>query len=116
VTAAVLKEFQDQGLGRNIKPLRVPDATNLSLGPSAWYLSRAPHPNAARLFANWLLTREGQAAFARSTNQNSRRKDVSPGNPSTVPDASINYKMRIGDEESADALNQTTAILTRLVG
>jgi iron(III) transport system substrate-binding protein len=31
-------------------------------------LSQPPHPNAARLFVNWLLSREGQIAFQRTTN------------------------------------------------
>jgi iron(III) transport system substrate-binding protein len=30
--------------------------------------SQPPHPNAARLFVNWLLSREGQAAIQRATN------------------------------------------------
>jgi iron(III) transport system substrate-binding protein len=30
--------------------------------------SQAPHPQAARLFANWLLSREGQIAFQRAVN------------------------------------------------
>jgi len=30
--------------------------------------SRAPHPHAARLFVNWLLSREGQIAFQRAAN------------------------------------------------
>ena len=31
-------------------------------------LSQPPHPNAARLFTNWLLSREGQIAFQRTAN------------------------------------------------
>jgi len=31
-------------------------------------LSQAPHPNAARLFINWLLSREGQIAFQKIAN------------------------------------------------
>ncbi|MGH7811819.1 MAG: hypothetical protein ACREP5_16190, partial [Candidatus Binatia bacterium] len=30
--------------------------------------SQPPHPNAARLFVNWLLSREGQTALQRTTN------------------------------------------------
>jgi iron(III) transport system substrate-binding protein len=35
------------------------------------------HPNAAKVFVNWLLTREGQTIFARSFGNPSRRIDVS---------------------------------------
>jgi iron(III) transport system substrate-binding protein len=31
-------------------------------------MNRAPHPNAARLFVNWLLSREGQIAFQKTMN------------------------------------------------
>ena len=31
-------------------------------------LSQPPHPNAARVFINWLLSREGQIALQRATN------------------------------------------------
>ncbi len=39
-------------------------------------LDRAPHPNAARLFINWLLNREGQTIYSRISGQNSAREDV----------------------------------------
>lgn len=43
--------------------------------------SQPPHPNAAKLFVNWLLTREGQTALQRATNtpynwEESLRNDV----------------------------------------
>ncbi len=37
---------------------------------------KAPHPNAARVFLNWLLTKEGQTMFARAVMQQSARLDV----------------------------------------
>lgn len=39
-------------------------------------MNRAPHPNAARLFINWLLTREGQLAFSKASLVQSSRMDV----------------------------------------
>ena len=44
-------------------------------------MNRAPHPNAAKVFVNWLLSREGQSAFQRAVSspgdaKNSRRIDV----------------------------------------
>ena len=44
-------------------------------------MNRAPHPNAAKVFVNWLLSREGQSAFQRvistpGERKNSRRIDV----------------------------------------
>jgi iron(III) transport system substrate-binding protein len=39
-------------------------------------VNRAPNPNAAKLFINWLLSREGQYVFAKAINSPSLRKDV----------------------------------------
>ncbi len=45
-------------------------------------MNRAPHPNAAKVYINWLLSREGQTAFQHAVSspgdaKNSRRIDVS---------------------------------------
>jgi iron(III) transport system substrate-binding protein len=44
-------------------------------------MNRAPHPNAAKVFVNWLLSREGQTLFQKVVSvsgdaRNSRRIDV----------------------------------------
>jgi iron(III) transport system substrate-binding protein len=36
----------------------------------------APHPNAAKIAINWLLSREGQIAYQKATNGDSRRIDI----------------------------------------
>src|SRR5687768_7756300 len=81
-----LKEFQLQGLGLNVKRL---EEGPVSMSPGfggIQLLSRAPHPNAAKLFINWLLTPEVQTRVAQTVGVNSRRVDVPPGDPTTVPD------------------------------
>lgn len=50
-----------------------------SLSPSSGIVSilnNPPHPNAARLFLNWILTREGQTIMTKTTGFPSRRLDV----------------------------------------
>jgi iron(III) transport system substrate-binding protein len=39
-------------------------------------LKEAPHPNAAKVFVNWLLGKEGQDIFSRTMGQGTRRLDV----------------------------------------
>jgi iron(III) transport system substrate-binding protein len=39
------------------------------------FVNRAPHPNAAKVFVNWLLSREGQIT-SQSVTANSRRMDI----------------------------------------
>ncbi len=43
----------------------------------------APHPNAAKLFMNWLISQEGQSVYSKAASVNSTRKDV----PSSLPKA-----------------------------
>lgn len=40
------------------------------------YLNNAPHPNAAKVFINWVLSREGQIAWQKYTQTNSLRMDI----------------------------------------
>lgn len=73
--------WQARGLGRSVEPLMLPPAQ------SAWtpgngvvgLLDKAPHPAAARLFINWLLSRPAQADWALRGKVNSRRLDVPVG-------------------------------------
>ncbi len=39
-------------------------------------LNNAPHPNAAKVFVNWLLAKDGQAIFSKTMGQPTRRLDV----------------------------------------
>ena len=38
--------------------------------------NKAPHPNAAKVYINWLLSKEGQTVFARANGYVSARLDV----------------------------------------
>jgi iron(III) transport system substrate-binding protein len=39
-------------------------------------INKAPHPNAAKVFVNWLLSREGQLHWQKKTDNNSLRTDI----------------------------------------
>jgi ABC-type Fe3+ transport system substrate-binding protein len=43
--------------------------------------NNAPHPNAAKLFVNWYLSRDGQQLYATLNTNNSRRLDTTPADP-----------------------------------
>ncbi|OGP50000.1 MAG: hypothetical protein A2X89_12560 [Deltaproteobacteria bacterium GWD2_55_8] len=45
--------------------------------------NRAPHPNAAKIYINWLLSRHGQIEWVK-TLTNSRRVDVPPSEPKSA--------------------------------
>ena len=78
------------------------------------YLNRAPHPNAAKVFINWLLTREGQAHWTRASVGNSLRTDVAPTTVTEVAPDELkatalgreeNYPV---EEEAADLIRRVT--------
>src|SRR5207244_2031948 len=64
--------------------------------------SQAPHPNAAKVYANWFLTQEAQALYAQTTGFNSRRLDVPVADPDYVPDPKKDY-LNIDIEVNYDA-------------
>ena len=54
----------------------------------------APHPNAARLFANWLLSREGLDFYARIRGEATLRNDIDPSSvtlPELIPRPGVKY-------------------------
>ena len=87
-----LDPFREQGLGKNITkfdgPLERP-----ALGPGFGTVSlfdHAPHPSAAMLYINWLLSKAGQADWVK-TGHNSRRLDVPHARPELFPLPGIQY-------------------------
>ncbi len=55
---------------------------------SVFIFDKAPHPNAARLFANWILSKEGSSIFAKTYGYPSIRTDISPEgiDPALIPE------------------------------
>lgn len=69
---------------------------------SLMLLNKAPHPNAATVFVNWLLSRDGQKAWTKGMGYPSRRLDVPPdGVPwYWIPRAGVKYGIIYTEEES----------------
>jgi iron(III) transport system substrate-binding protein len=64
--------------GLPIKPLpEAKEGTYTSCGSGALSIVKnTPHPNAAKVFINWLLSKEGQEVYGRAMGQATRRLDV----------------------------------------
>jgi iron(III) transport system substrate-binding protein len=92
-----------------------------AVGPNTGSISvikPAPHPNAAKLFLNWLLSREGQLAWQEETKQASLRVDTPKDGLYLAPrtHTGITYANGGAQEygEAAAALNDViTAILKK---
>ena len=97
IDEGIIKDFQSKGVGKNLKPVDLDDFDTVLYGDVLWYLNRAPHPNAAKLFINWMLTKEGQTAYTKWSQTNSRRVDVPPVNPELEPLAGRRYGDFQGD-------------------
>ncbi|MBI1994017.1 MAG: extracellular solute-binding protein [Deltaproteobacteria bacterium] len=57
-------------------------------------VNRAPHPNAAKVFVNWLLSKEGQLQWQKRTDNNSLRTDIPKGmltDQRSVPREGVKY-------------------------
>ena len=78
--------FQREGIGKNVSILRapMPKVVGSSGFGTVALMDKAPHPNAAKVYINWLLSKAGQANW-KSTQRNSRRTDVPPVRPDLVP-------------------------------
>jgi hypothetical protein len=88
-----------------------PDRALQSVGGSALYvINKRPHPNATRVFVNWIMTRDTSYALAKALDQGSRRRDIQTHEPDsiTVPGAEYVTPQR---EEMVDYVNETTKVI-----
>ena len=83
VNPLLLSQFQKPGPRQEPQALPLPGDGHASTRAAARCGSstRRPHPNAAKVFINWLLTKDAQVVWAREVETNSRRIGVEPGNP-----------------------------------
>src|SRR5207302_5384618 len=76
---------------RNLKVIEFPEAEAPGSSGCLWMFNSAPNPNAAKVFANWILTKEGQTAWANGSKENSRRMDVPLQEPDLLVKPGPNY-------------------------
>ncbi len=70
-----------------------PGTTTAGFGQIA-LLGHAPHPNAAKLFANWIASKEGSEIFARALNVVPARNDIDAQSflpPELIPRPGVSY-------------------------
>ncbi len=93
----VLMQMQAHGLGKNVEYLLGPawtdkmDAGGAGGNESIGWYNNAPHPNAAKIFVNFYMSRAFQQAYADETRSNSRRLDTTPGDPRLVMKPGVEY-------------------------
>lgn len=110
-----LDRFQKEGLGLNVKRVKFPvEAVTPGYG-GVFLMNRAPNSSAAKVFLNWLLSRQGQTFWSQLGVTNSRRLDVPSGDPQSAPDpAKRDRYVNFNSEENI--ANFTAAVkLARIV-
>jgi iron(III) transport system substrate-binding protein len=87
-----------------------PEVNIASIGGSALYVfNKRPHPNAARVFINWILSKNIQAELGKILDQDTRRTDVPrAADADEVPAPGVKYMATQREEyvkEQEDVLN-----------
>jgi iron(III) transport system substrate-binding protein len=110
--ATQLAELQKQGVGTKVERNR--GFGNYSLATGVSVLKNPPHPNAAKVYLNWALSKDGQSAWAEyaTVDANSRRLDVPNFHPESTPDYQHMERYRViqGTASGQDTLDRTLAI------
>ncbi len=76
-------------------------------------ISKAPHPNAAKVFINWMLTQQAQAELMQAVKLNSRRNDVPLGDPTSAVDTSKLSEYVGSQHEEMDYYHKKASALLR---
>lgn len=90
----------------------------ISASGSVALLNKAPHPNAARLFINWLLSKKGQTIISRDVGYQSARVDVPTDFlPSFIlRNPSVKYLDTISEEYQLRKMPEGTKMAKELFG
>lgn len=87
----IVREMRLQGIEVPYRDVFVKEDKYLTSGYSILGLmNKAPHPSAARVFINWLLSREGQSLYSKSVAFQSTRIDI-PSPEELNPDMNRRY-------------------------
>ena len=111
----ILPEFKAQGLTAHIRKVILQDTRVTSTGNDLWLPKRTPHPNAAKLFVNWMLTKEGQTIYTQDILTNSRRLDVPAFAPDRAVEPGVKYVAAFGVESEDAEFPAAVKILTTLL-
>lgn len=110
--------FRKAGIKLNFRTLgNTPaDAESSTGGGSIYVYNRRPHPNAMRVFVNWVLNKKNAGGIARETGNGSRRSDVAPVDPpERRPIVGANYIVP-AHEKNKEGLKAALAVIRKIRG
>jgi len=113
----LMAQFTQAGVKTDIRPFgNGPEVNMESIGGSTLFVfNKRPHPNATKVFVNWLLSKNIQYGFAKAIQQSSRRMDVpSVAEPDQAPVAGAKYVSSPQREENLKALNEALQLTAEI--
>jgi iron(III) transport system substrate-binding protein len=117
VSEPELTRLQNEGVGKSLKQLEYGGGNMAASGVAVF--RNAPNPNAARVFVNWFLTKEGQQAWVDGwevpTPRNSRRLDVPIKNQAAFPNyANLSKYALWGTDSGTEIVKKVNAMCKEL--
>jgi ABC-type glycerol-3-phosphate transport system substrate-binding protein len=113
---SLIQPYLQAGIKADARPFGTgPDVNIMSIGGQTVYVfNKRPHPNATKVFINWILSRDIAQGLAKATGQRSRRLDVPTTTlPDETPERGAKYVMS-QREENLDYLNSTGRFVTEI--
>jgi iron(III) transport system substrate-binding protein len=109
-----LRTFQEQGQGLNIQPLDGALSYGAPVG-TIQLMNAAPHPNAAKVYVNWLLTQRAQQKLADFTGYTSARLDVPPSPEGAIDPTRFNEYFGHGREDFLPLNHRARELIVKLL-
>lgn len=111
-----LAPFREQGLELTVGSLETTVKLITTGSGNLYIIGNAPHPNATKIFVNWLLSKKTQTLWAKTADTNSRRTDVPPGAPESLPeDGKIANYVDFNAEAGNDYMQETQAMTRKMI-
>jgi ABC-type glycerol-3-phosphate transport system substrate-binding protein len=110
---SLMGPYTQAGVKTDIRSFGTSADSNLeAIGGGALFVFKdRPHPNATKVFINWLLSKDVQAGMAKATDQASRRRDLPTTTlPDATPVAGAHY-LAPQREDAAAAVRQTVQMI-----
>jgi iron(III) transport system substrate-binding protein len=108
--------YTDAGMKLKLEDLFVPElARSGTNGSCPAIFKNPPHPNATKVFVNWLLSRDGQKLMAEARGEPSARTDVPVTRPEEAPKPGVKYLNAHKEEVMTKYLAPAQKILRELI-